>query len=196
MPTKYDHENEIVSSPLMMGYSSSYVSLTNHRVLFISEGISDGMAAELSALLLFFDQEDPDEMIELYIHTDGGSGSALINIYDVIQMISAPVKTICIGKCYSAGAFLLAAGTRGERYAFKNSSIMIHGIQALFPIPGHDITENKNYLKFLQESNDSIMQILADHTGHSLEKIKKDCEEDVWLSAEEALDYGIIDYIL
>ena len=113
-----------------------------------------------------------------------------------MQMIKAPVKTICLGKCYSAAAIILAAGSKGYRAAMDHSSLMIHGIQAGFPIPGHDITSSKKYYDDLTENNDDIMRILANHTGHSLEKIKKDCTEDVWMDAKQALDYGLIDHII
>lgn len=189
----HDHEN---MKPVLLGYADTYIKLAKHRVIVVAEDVTDNMAAELSALLLYFDNEDHESIIEIYIHSNGGASSGLSNIYDVIQMISAPVKTVCLGKCYSAGAVLLASGTKGERYAMKNSSIMIHGIQAGFPIPGDDITSSKNYYEFLKDHNDSIMKILAHHTGHSLEKVKKDCKEDVWMNAKQALEYGLIDHII
>ncbi len=193
--SNHEHEHENMR-PVVAGYADTYIKLSKHRVIVISENVTDNMASDLSALLLYFDNEDHEAMIEIYIHTNGGAVSGLTNMYDVIQMISAPVKTVCLGKCYSAGAFLLAAGTKGERYAMKNSSIMIHGIQAGFPIPGHDITSSKNYYEFLKNDNDNIMKILAHHTGHSLEKIKEDCKQDVWMNAKQALEYGLIDHII
>ena len=193
---KSNHEHDHDMRPVLTGYADTYIKLAKHRVIVISENVTDNMASDLSALLLYFDNEDHEAMIEIYIHSNGGAVSGLTNMYDVIQMISAPVKTVCLGKCYSAGAFLLAAGTKGERYAMKNSSIMIHGIQAGFPIPGHDITSSKNYYEFLKNDNDNIMKILAHHTGHSLEKVKKDCKEDVWMNAKQALEYGLIDHII
>ena len=132
----------------------------------------------------------------MYLHSNGGAVTALSNIYDVMQMIEAPIKTICVGKCYSAAAVLLAAGTKGERYAFKNSNFMIHGIQFGFPIPGHDTTASKDYFNFIDDNNDNLMKILAHHTGHSLEKVKEDCREDMWMDAKQALDYNLIDHIL
>lgn len=192
--TKHDHEH--MRAPLLMGYSETYVKLAKHRIIVISEDISDKMAAELSALLLYFDNEDHEAMIEMYIHSNGGAATGLTNIYDVMQMIQAPIKTVCLGKCYSAGAVLLAAGTKGERYALKNASVMIHGIQCGFPIPGHDMTSSKNYYEYLIDNNDNIMKILAHHTGHALEKVKTDCTQDVWMDAKQALEYGIIDHII
>lgn len=193
--TNHEHEGEHMR-PILTGYTDTYVKLAKHRVIIVSENVSDTMAAELSALLLYFDNEDHESMIEMYIHSNGGAASGLTNIYDVMQMISAPIKTVCLGKCYSAAAVLLAAGSKGERYAMKNSSIMIHGVQAGFPIPGHDITSSKNYYEFLKDNNDDIMKILAHHTGHPLEKVKEDCKQDIWMNAKQALEYGLIDHIV
>ena len=188
--------HEHLRGPLLTGYADTYVKLAKNRILFVSEDVGDTMAAQLSAMLLYFDNEDHDAPIEMYIHSNGGAVTGLSNIYDVMQMISAPVKTICVGKCYSAGAVLLAAGTKGERYAFKNSSIMIHGIQFGFPIPGHDMTSSQSYYDFVSTNNDNIMKMLAHHTGQPLEKLKKDCKEDVWMDAKQALEYGLIDQII
>lgn len=190
---EHDHEN---MRPILTGYADTYVKLAKHRVIIVAEPVSDNMAAELSALLLYFDNEDHESIIEMYIHSNGGATSGLSNIYDVMQMISAPIKTVCLGKCYSAAAVLLAAGNKGERYAMKNSSIMIHGIQVGFPLPGHDITASKNYYEFLKDHNDNLIKILAHHTGHDLEKVKEDCKQDVWLNAKQALEYGLIDHIV
>lgn len=193
---KNDHDHSHIKPPMLMGYADTYVKLAKHRVLFVSEDVGDTMAAELSAMLLYFDNESHEDPIEMYLHTNGGDTTGLANIYDVMQMIRAPIKTICIGKCYSAGAVLLAAGTKGQRYAFKNSSIMIHGIQFTFPLLGHDLTNSQDYFNFINSTNDNIMKMLSHHTGHPLEKIKDDCKEDVWMTPEQALQYGIIDHII
>ena len=194
--SKLKLEHDHFHAPMLTGYADTFVKLAKNRIVFVSENITDTMAAQLSALLLYFDNEDHESMIEMYIHSNGGAATGLSNIYDVMQMIQSPVKTICIGKCYSAGAVLLAAGTKGERYAFKSSSVMIHGIQFGFPIPGHDMTSSKNYYEYLTENNDKIMKILAHHTGHPLDKIKSDCTQDVWMDAKQALAYGIVDHIV
>lgn len=191
-----EHNHSIAQPPLLTGYAETHVKLAQHRILVVAEDITDNLAADLSALLINFDTEDPNLPIELHLHTSGGAVSGFINIYDVIQMITAPVKTVCLGKCYSAGAFLLAAGTKGERYAMRNSNIMIHGIQAGFPIPGYDMTSSKDYFKSLNDNNDSLMKILAQHTGQTLEKIKEDCKQDVFMDAPTAKAYGIIDHVL
>jgi len=195
--SKNDHDHEINDSFLMkMRYAETYVKLSKDRTIFMSENVTKDVAAELSALLLYYDNENHEEPITLYLHSNGGDASGLSNIYDVMQMISAPVKTICLGKCYSAGAIILAAGTKGYRYALKSSKIMIHGMQFIFPIPGTDIIGSKNYYQFVDDNNDNIMKILAYHTGHTLEKVKEDCKQDVWMDAKQALDYGIIDGII
>ena len=192
---KVDHGHEMPQQ-LLGGYDETYIRFAKERVIFMSELFTKDAAAQLSALLLYYDNQSHKDLIELYIHSNGGDAAGLSNIYDVMQMISAPIQTVCLGKCYSAGAVMLAAGTKGECYALKNSNIMIHGIQAGFPIPGHDIANSKNYYEFLEENNDNIMKMLAHHTGHSLKKVKEDCQRDVWMNAKQALEYGIIDHIL
>lgn len=187
-----EHEHRPAVFP---GYAETYVKLAKDRVIFLNENVTKQSASDLSALLLYYDNFS-DEEISIYLHCNGGDAAGLANIYDVMQMIKSPIKTICIGKCYSAAAVILAAGSPGGRYAFKHSKIMIHGIQAGFPIPGHDMTNSKNYYEFLKDNNDNIMKILARHTGHTLDKIKLDCSRDVWLDAKQALEYGIIDEVL
>ena len=191
-----NHEQSLLKANFLMGYSDTYIKLTKDRVIFLSEDVTKDNAAQLSALLLYYDNEDHNSEITLYVNSNGGDASGLSNIYDVMQMISAPVKTICLGKCYSAGAVILAAGTKGSRYAFRSSKIMIHGIQFGFPLPGQDIISSKNYYDFIKENNDNIMKILANHTGHPLEKLKEDCKQDVWMDPKQALQYGLIDHII
>lgn len=191
-----NHELDLLKPSMMIGYSETYIKLSQDRIIFFNELVTKQSAAELSALLLYYDNKNSEEVIQLYLNSNGGDAAGLANIYDVMQMIKAPIQTICIGKCYSAAAVMLASGSAGERYAFKNSKIMIHGIQAGFPIPGYDMTNSKNYFEFLKYNNDNIMKILAHHTGHTLEKVKQDCTRDVWLTTKQALDYKLIDKIL
>lgn len=176
-------------------YYDTYIKAAKSRVIFFSDVVTKKTAADLAALLLHYDNLS-DEDIYLYINSPGGDASGLSCVYDIIQMIDAPVRTICMARAYSAGAVLLAAGTKGKRYAFKNSEIMIHGIQCIFPLPGEDIANSKNYFSFIKNNDDKVMKILAKHTGHPLSKLKKDCEQDLWLTAKEAMNYGIIDDIL
>lgn len=177
-----------------IGYSDYYIKLSKYRSIFINEGISVENAGDLSALLLYYDALNSDE-ITLYIHTNGGSVAGLINIYDVMQIINSPIKTICIGKAYSAGAVLLAAGSKGNRFAFKHASVMIHGIQAGFPGAG-DVINAKNYYEYLHDINKNIVKILSQHTGKSVEEVEEDCKKDLFMTAEQALEYGIIDGII
>jgi len=196
MSNKNDHEHGPLQAPLLRGYADSYVKMSKNRAIFFSEDVSDKAAAELSAMLLYYDNADHEEPIHLYIHSNGGAVSGLNNIYDVMQMVHAPIKTILLGKCYSAGAVILAAGTKGERYALRSSNVMIHGIQFAFPIAGEDMSNNKSYLEFINDTNDLLMKILAKHTGHPLEKLKSDCSRELWMDAKAAQAYGIIDHII
>jgi ATP-dependent Clp protease protease subunit len=191
----HEHEDQM-HQPLLMGYGETYVKLAASRTIFFSEDVTKKSAAELSAMLLYYNHKDSEAPIALYLNSNGGDASGLANIYDVMQMITAPITTILMGKCYSAGAVILAAGAKGHRLALKSSKVMIHGIQFGFPLPDQDLTTSKNYFEYLTENNDTIMKILAKHTGHSLAKLKADCAQDKWLSAKQSLDYGIIDEII
>lgn len=183
-------------TPIVMGYADSYIKMSKNRAIFFSEDVNDEAAAQLSALLLYYDNKNNEEPIHLYIHSNGGAVSGLLNIYDVIQMIHAPVKTILLGKCYSAGAVMLASGSKGERYALRSSQVMIHGVQFGFPIHNEDFSNNKSYLDFVEDTNNVLMKILSKHTGQPLEKIKADCSREYWMDAKTAKEYGIIDHIL
>ena len=117
-----------LQAPLLRGYADSYVKLSGSRSIFFEEDFTIKSAAELSALLLYYDHLDQEEPITLYLHSNGGDTAGLMNIYDVMQMVKCPIKTVLMGKCYSAGAVILAAGTHGERYALRSSKVMIHGV--------------------------------------------------------------------
>lgn len=178
-------------------YIEYYVKLTKNRTIFLKEDLTKEVAADIVAMLLYFDSMDQSEEITMLINCNGGDASALMSVYDTIQMINAPVITICVGKCYSAAAVLLATGTKGGRLAFKNSKIMIHGIQCTFPLIGEsDESGSENYFKFLAKSNSDVMGLLAKHTGKSLSQITNDCKRDLYLTPEKAIKYGIIDKIL
>lgn len=192
---KQEHDHEPLHAPMIMGYAESYVKMSKARSIFLSENITKKVGTELSALLLYYDHIDHEEPISIYIHTNGGDSDGLSNIYDVMQMIRAPIKTILLGKCYSAGAFILAAGTKGERYALPSAKVMIHGVQFGFPIPGQSTIENSNYFGFVEQTNDTLMKILAKHTGHTLVNMKKFCEREMWMSSLEAVRFGLIDWI-
>jgi ATP-dependent Clp protease, protease subunit len=189
---------EFLASLQPSKYYESYIRLAEHRAIFLTEDFSKELSATITAFLLYYDHQDPKEEITIYINSNGGDASSLLNIYDVMQMIEAPVSTVCLGEAYSAGAFLLAAGSKGKRYAMPHSEIMVHSVQvSLFPmIHEESSADSKNYLDFLTKTNDGIMKVFAKHTGHLVSKVKKDCEKDFYLTAKEALHYGIIDGIL
>jgi ATP-dependent Clp protease protease subunit len=181
--------------PIRLGYNDTYIKLSKDRIIFITEEINKQLSSDLSALLLHYDNEN-DEEISLYINSPGGDVFALTNIYDVIQMIKSPIRTVCLGRCSSAAAVILAVGEKGRRAAMRNSKIMIHGMQARFPMPGQNVSSSKNLFQFMRGTNDNIMSILARHTGQEMEKVRKDCERDLYFSAKEAKDYGLIDEII
>lgn len=196
MNKNQEHGHDQLLAPLVRGYADSYIKMSKNRSIFFSEDVGDKAAAELSALMLYYDNEDHEAPIHLYLHSNGGAISGLNNIYDVMQMVHAPIKTILLGKCYSAGAVILAAGSKGERYALRSSNVMIHGVQFAFPIAGGDMANNESYLDFIEDTNDLIMKMLSKHTGQPLEKLKADCAREYWMDAKAALAYGIIDHII
>lgn len=191
----HDQEHIHAPPPFIRGYAESYVKLSSSRTIFFNEEFSKKTSTELASLLLYYDHKDHQE-ITLYINSSGGDVAALINVYDVMQMIKSPVKTVLLGKAYSAGAVILAAGSPGRRFALASGKCMIHGVQFGFPCLGKDYTDSKDYLEFIKNNNDIIMKILAKHTGKSLDQVKLDCVGDKWMNAQQAVSYGIIDGIL
>lgn len=166
--------------------------LLKERIVFIGTPIDDGVASLSIAQLLFLESEDPDKDIMLYINSPGGSVSAGLAIYDTMQYIRPDVATICIGMAASMGAVLLAGGAKGKRSALPNSRIMIHqpwgGVQGTasdISIQAEEILKTKKRLN----------QILANHTGQSIESIERDTDRDRYLSSEEAKSYGLIDIV-
>lgn len=175
-------------------YNESYVRLTQVRQLYFYEDFSKKSCMDLVANLLALDNAS-NELITLFIHSSGGDSSGLTSVYDAMQMCKSKIATVCLGKCYSAAAVILAAGSKGYRYALRSSKIMIHGVQFGFPLPGEDILSSKNYYKFVKDHNDDIMKILSKHTGNPLENLLTDCSSDFWMDPFTAKNYGIIDYI-
>jgi ATP-dependent Clp protease protease subunit len=189
----HDHEFEMV----LDHYNESYLKLSKSRIIFINQPIDYDISSTLSALLFYYDHQSQTEDIIMYINSVGGNSAALSNIYDVMQMIQSPIKTICLAKCYSAAAVMLAAGAKGKRYCFKNSEVMIHGLQCSFPtIDNTSKIDSEGYLQFLNDHNNQIMKILARHTGKSFAEIREDCKKDVFLSPKEAIAYGLADHII
>lgn len=173
-----------------------YFKLSNDRILFLKEDINSRVATDLVASLVWMDGIDPNQEITLCINSPGGTISdGLLTIYDTIQFIRAPVKTICIGEAYSGAAVILAAGTVGKRYAYPNAEIMIHGVQVSLDMQVKQ-SELEKESRRTKKLNNILMEIIAKHTGQSVEKVKKDCAEDRYLTAKEAVEYGIIDDII
>ena len=170
-----------------------YSRLLKERIIFLGEEVNDTSASIIVAQLLFLEAEDPSKDIHLYINSPGGSVSAGFAIYDTMNYIKCDVSTICIGMAASMGAFLLAGGTKGKRFALPNSEIMIHQ-----PSGGArgQATEIKIVAENILKTKKKLNEILAANTGRSIEEIERDTERDNYMSAEEAKAYGLIDEIL
>ena len=167
--------------------------LLNDRIIFLSEEVNDTTASLVVAQLLYLEAQDPDKDIQFYINSPGGSVTAGMAIYDTMRYIKCDVSTICVGMAASMGAFLLAAGTKGKRMALPNAEIMIH--QPSAGTPGQ-ITDMTIHLKRLQTIKDRMNRILAENTGKDLQTVTDACERDNFMSAEEALQFGLIDQIV
>ena len=170
--------------------------LLSDRIIFFGEDVNDATAGLAIAQLLFLEAQDPEKDIQFYINSPGGSITAGFAIYDTMQYIKCDVSTICLGLAASFGAFLLAGGTKGKRFALPNSEILIHqpaiqgnGVQG-------QVTEIQIVSEQLQRTKQRINRILAENTGRAIEEIEKDTERDHYMSAKEALRYGLIDRII
>ncbi len=167
--------------------------LLNDRIIFLSEEVNDTTASLIVAQLLYLENQDPDKDIQFYINSPGGSVTAGMAIYDTMQYIKCDVNTICVGMAASMGAFLLSAGTKGKRMALPNAEIMIH--QPSAGTQGQ-ITDMAIHMKRLQTIKDRMNRILAEKTGKSMEEVTEACERDNFMTAEEALAFGLIDQIV
>jgi ATP-dependent Clp protease protease subunit len=170
-----------------------YSRLLKDRVIMLSDEIDDNVASIVTAELLFLEADDPDKDINIYINSPGGSVTAGLAIYDTMNYIKPDVSTICIGLGASMGAFLLSSGKKGKRYALPNSEIMIHQPLGGFQGQASDIQIHaENILKTKQKLN----EILAANTGQDLEKIIQDTDRDNFMTADEAMEYGLIDKVI
>ncbi len=167
--------------------------LLNDRIIMLPDQVDNASASVIIAQLLYLEGQDPDKDISFYINSPGGSVSAGLAIYDTMQYIKCDVSTICIGMAASMGAFLLAAGTKSKRYALPNSEIMIH--QPLGGTQGQ-ATDILIHARHIEKTRNTLNKILAEKTGQSLETIERDTERDNFMSAEEALKYGLIDKVI
>lgn len=164
--------------------------LLRERIIFLGEEIDDDMANSVVAQLLLLDSENPEKDIMLYINSPGGVITAGMAIFDTMKLIKADISTICLGEAASMGAFLLSAGTKGKRMALPSSRIMIH--QPLGGAKGQ-ATDIEIEAKEIVRMKTMLNELLAEHTGQSIEKIKKDTERDYYMSSQEAVEYGLID---
>ena len=167
--------------------------LLNDRIIFLSDEINDATASLVVAQLLYLEAQDPDKDISFYINSPGGSVTAGMAIYDTMNFIKCDVSTVCIGMAASMGAFLLSAGTKGKRFALPNSEIMIH--QPLGGAKGQ-ATDIKIQAELILRTRDKLNKILAENTGKSIDEIARDTERDNYMTAEQALAYGLIDKVI
>ncbi|MDX2228575.1 MAG: ATP-dependent Clp protease proteolytic subunit [Leptolyngbyaceae cyanobacterium bins.349] len=170
-----------------------YERLFRERIIFLSEEVDDGIANAIVAYLLYLDSDDQTKPIYLYINSPGGSVTAGMAIFDTMQHIKSEVVTICVGLAASMGAFLLAAGSKGKRLALPHARIMIHQ-----PLGGSrgQATDIEIEAKEILRIRSQLNVLLADRTGHPLEKIERDTDRDYFMSAQEAKDYGLIDQVI
>lgn len=170
-----------------------YSRLLKDRIIFLGEEVNDHTASLVVAQLLFLESEDPDKDIMIYINSPGGSITAGMAIYDTMQFVKPDVSTICIGMAASMGAFLLTAGAKGKRFALPNSEIMIHQPMGGMRGQAEDI---RIHTDRLLKMRDTINTILSERTGQPIEKVARDTDRDNFMTADEALEYGIIDKVI
>ena len=170
-----------------------YSRLLKDRIVLLGTEVNDTVASLICAQLLFLESQDPEKEISLYINSPGGSVTAGLAIYDTMRYITSPVTTVCMGRAASMGAFLLAAGEPGMRFALPNSQIMIHQ-----PSGGYQgqATDIEIHAREILKVKGRMNELMAHHTGQSLEQIERDTERDRFLSAAEAVEYGLVDSIL
>ena len=170
-----------------------YSRLLKERVIFIVGAIEDHMANLVIAQLLFLESENPDKDVHLYINSPGGSVTAGLSIYDTMRFIKPDVSTMCIGQAASMGAFLLSGGTKGKRYTLPNARTMIHQPSGGAQGQATDIEIQAKEILFLRERLNSL---LSDHTGQTMEVIERDTERDRFMSAEQSVEYGLVDEVI
>ncbi len=170
-----------------------YSRLLRERVIFLVGPVNDAVANLVVAQLLFLESENPDKDVHLYINSPGGSVSAGLAIYDTMQFVKPDVSTLCIGQAASMGAFLLTAGTKGKRYCLPNSRVMIHQPLGGFQGQASDVEIHAKEILYLKGR---LNEMLAKHTGQSLETIDRDTDRDNFMGGDEAVKYGLVDQVL
>jgi ATP-dependent Clp protease protease subunit len=193
MPSSYYPPIVIEQTPRGERSYDIYSRLLKDNIIFLGTPIDDSVANAIVAQMLFLESEDPDKDIQIYINSPGGSVTAGLAIYDTMQFVKNDIVTYCIGQCASMGAHLLSAGTKGKRFALPNARIMIHqpsgGAQG-------QATEIEITFKEIQRLKENLAATFAKHTGQPLKKVIKDMDRDFFMSAEEAMEYGIVDKVL
>ena len=167
--------------------------LLKDRIIFLGEQVNDTTASLIIAQMLYLEHEDPEKDIKFYINSPGGSVTAGLAIYDTMQYVKCDVSTMCVGLAASMGAFLLAAGTKGKRFALPNSQILVH--QPLGGVQGQ-ATDIKIHTDWLLKIKDNLNKALSENTGQPLSKIEQDVERDFFMSSDEAMEYGLIDKVM
>jgi ATP-dependent Clp protease, protease subunit len=170
-----------------------YSRLLKDRIVFLGGTVTDDVANLITAQLLFLESEDPEREINMYINSPGGSVTAGLAIYDTMQFVKPPVSTLCVGQAASMGSLLLAAGAKGKRYALPHSRILIHQVSGGFEGQASDIEIHAREALRLREI---LNEILAHHTGQNAKKIEKDTDRDNFMSATQAVEYGLIDEVI
>jgi len=171
-----------------------YSRLLKDRIVFIGDAIDDHVANLVIAQLLFLEREPPiGADIDVYINSPGGSVTSGLAIYDVMQMLKCEIATICVGMAASMAAVLLAGGTKGKRYALPHARIMLHQVSG-----GYEgtVTDARIRLEEMNRAHETLMQLISKHTGRDVDQVRKDCDRDYWMSAEEAREYGLIDVVM
>lgn len=171
-----------------------YTRLNQERIIFLGQEVTDSLANSIVASMLYLDSEDPSKPIYLYINSPGGSVTAGMAIYDTMQYIKSDIITICVGLAASMGSFLLAAGTKGKRLALPHARIMIH--QPLGGTGRRQATDIEIEAREILRVKQQLNQMLAERTGKTLEQIEKDTDRDYFMSAQEAVEYGLIDRVI
>ncbi|MGB8685284.1 MAG: ATP-dependent Clp endopeptidase proteolytic subunit ClpP [Candidatus Binatus sp.] len=170
-----------------------YSRLLKDRIVFLGGTVTDDLANLVTAQLLFLESEDPEREINMYINSPGGSVTAGLAIYDTMQFVKPPVSTLCVGQAASMGSLLLAAGAKGRRYSLPHSRILIHQVSGGFEGQASDIEIHAREALRLREI---LNDILAHHTGQNVKKIEKDTDRDNFMSAAQAVEYGLIDEVI
>lgn len=172
---------------------SIFSRLLKDRIIFLGSPIDDTVANVVIAQLLFLESEDPEKDVSIYINSPGGAVMAGLAIYDTMQYVKVPITTICVGQAFSMAAILLAAGSKGKRYALPHARMLLHQPLGGFSGQASDIDIQAREIVRIKEQ---LNKVISDHTGQSLDKVKEDTDRDFYLQPEEARDYGLIDHVI